>query len=71
MTKRLKITFGKNGSVKSEVTGVKGPACKEISSFLDVVFGEPDNVELKDSYNEIEETETTFIVDDLPSGHCG
>lgn len=72
MNKRLEITFGKDGSVKSEVKGVKGPQCLEMTAFLNKVFGDDGDVQLKTSYHEtVEETETDHVVDGLPSGHCG
>ena len=71
MTKRVEVTFGKDGSVRTEVFGVKGPGCKDLTSFLDNFFGVPADTKLKDSYNEIEIEEINKIVDGLPSGHCG
>ena len=73
MTKRVEIIFGKDGSVRREVFGVKGPACLELTSFLDNFLGKPVETKLKDSYDEVEveveESET--IVNGLPSGWCG
>lgn len=69
---RIEIVYGRDGSVKSEVIGHKGPGCTEKTAFLEKVFGEPEKVEHKDSYyEEATETETDHIVDGLPSGHCG
>ena len=68
----LKVVLGKDGSVKSEVIGVKGPGCKKYSDFLNNVFGGPDAEELKASYYETsEETDNDLDIDGLPGGHCG
>ena len=71
MSKRVEIILGKDGSIRSEVFGAKGPGCKELTSFLDSFLGNPVETILKDSYNEIEVEETDKLVDGLPSGWCG
>lgn len=69
--KKLEITFGKDGSVKTEVFGVKGPACKDMTAFLDNFFGNPTETTLKESYNEVEIEDINTITNGLPSGYCG
>jgi hypothetical protein len=69
MGKKVVITFGKDGSVRSEAFGFKGESCKEATAFLDPLFGEGKET-LKPSYHETEE-EKNNLVDGLPSGNCG
>lgn len=69
MSKQLKITLGKDGSVKVEASGFKGSACTDATAFLDKVFPKIKATEFKDSYWEEEVKEN--LVDGLPSGHCG
>lgn len=69
--KQVRIKLGKDGSIKSEAFGFKGPECKNKTSFLNDIFGDSDTEELKQSYYEESESETTFESNGLPSGWCG
>lgn len=69
-SKTVEIIFGKDGSIVGEAIGFKGPACEEKTEFLKKEFGSSTTVR-KASYDEVEETESTKIVDGFPSGHCG
>ena len=67
---KVVITLGKDGSIKKEVFGAHGPVCKEKAKFLDELYGEPVETELKPEYYE-GETESETICDQLPNGYCG
>lgn len=68
MTKQVRITLGKDGSIKTEVRGAKGPECEKMTAFVDELFGQAETRRLKESYHE---KESTTICDGLPSGWCG
>lgn len=71
---KLVFILGKDGSIKEEAHGFKGPECIEKAEFAKKVFGKP-KTELKPSYYE----ESTDLDQDLetswecglPSGYCG
>jgi hypothetical protein len=64
--KKIKITVGKDGSVKVEAFGFVGESCEEATAFLDTLLGQK-TTEYKSSYFE----EPGQIIDGLPSGWCG
>lgn len=70
MSKTVKITLGKDGSVRVEASGFKGESCEEATAFLDKIFGKAEKRTHKDSYYE-EVEEKDKLIDGLPSGHCG
>jgi len=66
--RKVKITLGKNGSVRVEAFNFKGGSCEEATAFLDKLFGGNDQQRnYKDSYWENKET----ISNGLPSEWCG
>ena len=67
MSKRLEITLGKDGSVKTEAKGFKGPECLKAAELLNELYGAPETTEEKDSMHEVSETLSTGV----PSGWCG
>ena len=68
--KTVTITLDRDGSMKVEAHGMKGPSCKEKTDWINQRYGNPESEEFKSSYYE-EETESTKVVQGLPSGHCG
>jgi hypothetical protein len=64
--KRVVIRIGKDGSVKSEVMGAKGPECEGMTAFLDKLLGKK-TTQHKPSYYE----EPDKLVNGIPSGYCG
>ena len=69
--KRVEVILGKDGSVKTEAFGLKGPACLKKTQFIRNALGvenDQHNTFLKSSYFE---EETEINVNGLPSGHCG
>jgi len=68
MAKQVRITLGKDGSVKAEALGFKGGACEDATAFLDNLFDGPKKRDLKASYHE---TEDIQVCNGLPSGWCG
>ena len=69
--KRVVITLGKDGSVKTEAFGFKGASCQEKTKFLEKIFGEAKATLKPSFYEEDTESEKDIIVNGLPSGHCG
>jgi hypothetical protein len=69
--KRVVITVGKDGSVRVEAFGFVGGECVDATQFLDKLFGEPKKRKLKDSFYKEKNKSTDFMIDGLPSGHCG
>jgi hypothetical protein len=69
MPKTVRIRNYPDGRVVAEVEGVKGSECTELTKFLDELFGEPENRDLKQSYYDGEITD--LDCDILPEGHCG
>lgn len=67
--KKVKITIGKDGSVKAEAEGFKGDSCEKATEFLNSLFGDAAEVKHKASY--YEENDEVKINDGLPSGWCG
>lgn len=67
MVKRVEITLGADGSIKTEAFEFTGKSCTEATEFLDKLFGKSAGREFKDEYY----TEEEIICDPLPSGHCG
>jgi hypothetical protein len=69
--KKLVFILGKDGSIKSEAFGFKGPECIKKMEFSHKVFGKPKATELKPSYYEEEVLDQNLDIDGLPSGWCG
>ena len=67
MSKQVKITLGKDGSVRVEAFGFKGSSCEEATEFLNRLFPGSKETTLKASYHE----EEIKLSDGLPSGYCG
>jgi hypothetical protein len=65
--KRVVIKVGKDGSLKVEAQGFKGPDCLKKTEWISERYGSP-KTELKDSYYQ---EETVLKKDGLPSGWCG
>jgi hypothetical protein len=64
---RVEITITKDGKIKREAFDFKGAACLQKTAFLDDLFGEPVESEVKDEYYQEEDN----ISNGLPSGWCG
>ena len=69
--KKVVVILGKDGSVKSEAFGFKGPACQRKTAFLKKVFGKGDETLKPSYYEEAEELDKDLQIDGLPSGWCG
>ena len=67
MSKQVRITLGKDGSIKAEAEGFTGSGCEEATEFLAGLFDDPDATEYKSEYYE----EMEVVVGGLPSGYCG
>ena len=67
--KSVIIRIDKTGAIVVEAKGYKGTGCKEATAFLEKLFGKADKVELKPSYNEVEEA--IVVKRGLSSGWCG
>jgi len=67
MAKKVIVRLGKDGSVKVEAEGFVGRSCEEATKFLDELFGQPTDRQLKSEYYQDEQT----ICNCLPSGYCG
>jgi len=65
--KIVRVTLGKDGSVRAEAEGFKGDTCEEATKFLAELFDDPEAVKYKDEYYEEEDC----LVDGLPAGYCG
>lgn len=65
--KQVKITLGKDGSIKVEAHGFKGSECLKKTEWINQKFGNPET-ELKNSFYEEEQV---TITDALPGGYCG
>ncbi len=63
---RLEITLGKDGSIKADVIGEEGDACTEVIKFLDDLYGEAVETQLKPEYYS-----KVLNKDKLTSGFCG
>jgi len=66
MSQSVKVTLGKDGSIKVEAIGFKGGSCEEATAHLDKLFGKSKRT-YKPSYYEQEE----IVTRGLPSGYCG
>ena len=69
--KKVVFILGKDGSVKSEAFGMKGPECIKKMKFSHKVFGKPSTTLKPSYYEEAEEVEKDLKIDGLPSGWCG
>jgi len=67
---QVRITFTKEGGIKSDAVDFKGGNCEKATQFLDELFGEPTKRERKPEYYE-EVEETDVLTDGMPSGYCG
>ena len=65
---QLRITLGKDGKVVAEGVGDTGENCLEKTKFLEKLFGEVENRELKPEYFAEGEVK---LRDSLPEGYCG
>ena len=71
MKKRVEVILGKDGLVKTQAFGFKGPMCLEKTQFIRNALGvenTDDNTVLKASFHE---QEIDVVINGLPSGHCG
>jgi len=66
---QVKITLGKDGSIKAEGIDFKGSNCMEATKILDQLFGKAVKTELKDEY--YQEEDGIKVIEGLPSGWCG
>lgn len=67
--KTVKITIGKDGSLKTETTGFKGESCLEATKFLEKMF-RLEKIRPKPEMYETDNDQQTLI-DNTPSGWCG
>lgn len=65
--KQIKIILGKDGTVSAEAEGFEGNSCDDATAFLDKLFGNPSDKELKAEYYQA----NSELVGPLPSGFCG
>lgn len=63
---RVEITLGNDGSIKAEAFGFEGSSCQDATKFLDELFGEAEETQLKDEFYM-----KTFSKGCLTNGFCG
>ena len=66
MDKKVEITLDKDGGIKVEAFGFVGSSCEEATKFLEELYGEALEKELKEEYWQDE-----TLGAHLPSGYCG